>query len=219
MIKAVIYDLDGTLLDTVEDIALAHNFALRSLGFPEHPLEDFNGIIGGGIMEAIKRAAPEGTPPESLERLNGIYQEYYPQNCTVRTRPYPGIEQAVRQLAETGAVQAVLTNKTEPTAKRMVEHFFSWADFKFVWGNDKTRKLKPDPEAGIAACALLGLKPEEIAYVGDSDVDMLFAAATGILPVGACWGYRGREELKNAGGKLLPATPADMAELLQGLLK
>lgn len=214
MIKAVIYDLDGTLLDTVDDIAAAHNHALGELGLPTRPVEDFNNIIGGGILQAIALAAPEGASQETILRLNEIYQRYYPANCTDYTMPYPGMIETVNRFADMGVMQAVFTNKTEATAIKMTEHFFGDYAFRFIWGNDGVRPLKPAPDAGLEICRELDLLPEEVAYIGDSGTDMLFAASVGMLPVGACWGYRSRQELLEAGAKYLPETPEEMANTL-----
>lgn len=214
MIKAVIFDLDGTLLDTIGDIAAAQNMALGKLGFPSHSLADFGGIIGGGIMEAIRRAAPEGTPEETLQELNRHYQAWYPEHCTELTHPYEGMSETLEGLEKSGLTLAVLTNKTERTAMKMTKLFFPDTDFKFIWGNNGERPLKPTPDSGSAACALLELEPDEVAYVGDSDVDMQFANATGMLPVGACWGYRGRVELEAAGASVLCKNPPDLLKLI-----
>jgi phosphoglycolate phosphatase len=214
MIKAFIFDLDGTPLDTIGDIAAAHNHILREFGFPEREFADFGAIIGGGIMEAIKRAAPEGTPHGTLVKLNELYQSYYPERCTDLTAPYGGMAETVRELAASSVLLGVYTNKTEPTAIKMVKHFFPDAKFEFIWGNDGIRPLKPAPDAGFAAKCAFGLKNNEIAYVGDSDVDMVFARAAGFYAVGACWGYRGREELSRAGADFLAENPADLLKLL-----
>jgi len=214
MIKAVIFDLDGTLLDTLGDIAAAHNTGLRELGFPERELSEFNHVIGSGIKEAIKKAAPSGADDESLQKLLEMYQVNYPARATRLTRSYEGMTEALNTLAASDKMLAVFTNKTEPIAIKLVRHYFPGIDFKFVWGNDGVRPLKPNAEAGKAACGVLGLDPGEIAYVGDSDVDILFAFASGFLPVGACWGYRGRQELENTGAKKLAEKPLDIPELL-----
>ena len=210
MIKAVVFDLDGTLLNTRGDIAKAHNVTLEKFGFPQRAEEDFNSIIGGGIMDAIKKAAPEGTPDEILIKIHEGYQEYYPEHCTVLTCHYSGMPEVVDELKMRGIEIAVFTNKTEITAIRITNHFFPDAGFKFIWGNDGLRPLKPAPDAGAEICKALGLEPHEIAYVGDSDTDMIFANATGMLPVGACWGYRGREELESAGAAILSDVPLNL---------
>ena len=214
MIKAVIFDLDGTLLDTKGDIAASHNNGLRLFGFPERPLDDFNQIIGGGIMEAIRRSAPEGTPHETIVELNKIYQEYYPAHCAEKTIPYEGMVETVQKIGEAGIPMAIFTNKTEPTAVQLAARFFPDTKFEFVWGNDGRRPLKPAPDAGFTAADILGLDASEIAYVGDSDSDIYFALRAGMYAVGAVWGFRGREELEGAGAQLLAETPHDLLRIL-----
>ena len=214
MIKAVIFDLDGTLLDTKGDISASHNNGLRLFGFPERPLDDFNQIIGGGIMEAIRRSAPEGTPHETIVELNEIYQKYYPAHCMEKTIPYAGMVETVQKIEEAGTPIAIFTNKTEPTAIMLATHFFPDAKFEFVWGNDGIRPLKPAPDAGLTAADLLGLEANEIAYVGDSDSDIIFALRAGMYAVGAVWGFRGRKELESAGAQFLAETPHDLLRIL-----
>lgn len=206
-LRAMVFDLDGTLLNTIPDIAGALNRALTAEGLPPRPLEDYGHIVGGGIREAIRRAAPEGTPAETLDAINRRYQADYPANCTVETDYYSGIQTLLRRLHESGVALAVITNKTENTAQRIVEHFFADIPFRFVWGNNGERPLKPAADAGKLACEALQLPPEAVAFVGDSDVDMLFAVAAGFLPVGAAWGYRGAAELLRAGAVWLCGSP------------
>jgi len=206
-LRAMVFDLDGTLLNTIPDIAGSLNRALTAEGLPPQPIEAYGRIVGGGIREAIRRAAPEGTDDATLDAVNRRYQADYPVNCTVETNYYSGIQTLLRRLHESGVALAIITNKTEGTSLRIVEHFFGDIPFRFVWGNNGERPLKPAADAGKLACEALELPPEAIAYVGDSDVDMLFAKAAGFLPVGAAWGYRGAAELLSAGAVWLCDCP------------
>lgn len=214
MIRAVIFDLDGTLLDTKRDLASAHNYILRRFGLPERALEDFGQIVGGGIIEAIRRAAPPGTPEETIMELNKLYQSYYPDHCTEQTAPYPGMVETVEKLAEAGIALAVFTNKTEPTAIKLVDHYFPGIKFEFIWGNDGSRPLKPATDAAFAAQRILGFEMSEIAYVGDIGSDMAFARNAGLVAVGAAWGFRGREELEASGAQIICGEPAELLKLL-----
>lgn len=207
---AILIDLDGTLLDTKEDIADCLNRALIANGFPPRSLEDFNQIIGSGIREAVRRAAPDGTPYEALNRINAMYQREYPENCTMKTKPFDGVIEMLTRLQDKKRRLAVITNKTEKTAQKIVEHFFPETSFEFVWGNDGTRPLKPAVDAGVLACSRLGLPPEQVGYLGDSGSDMEFAISVGMVPLGACWGYRGREELISAGALFLYDSPLEL---------
>lgn len=213
-IKAVILDLDGTLLDTEPDITVAHNRCLRALGYPDIDPKRFGHIIGGGILTAIEKACPPGTPWEKILEYNEMYQAFYPLHCAELTRHYEGMPEFLRLCVDKGVKVAVLSNKTESTTEIIISHYFPDIPFAFVWGNNDVRPLKPEVDAGLEALKLLGIKPEEAAYVGDSDTDMFFANDCGMLSVGACWGYRGRTELEFAGGKVLCDTPMEMASIL-----
>lgn len=202
-VKAAIFDLDGTLLDTLADIGTGANFALCQFGYPAYPLEAYRSKIGHGIKKLFRAALPEHASEEELNRVNALYQQYYPANCTVHTDYFPGAREFLRLLAANGIRLAVISNKTEGTCKKIVEHYFPEYDWAFVWGNNGTRPLKPATEAGALACETLGLAPEEILYVGDGDTDMEFASRMGFLAVGVTWGYRDPEQLLAAGAELL----------------
>ena len=215
-IKAVLFDLDGTLLDTMPDFSRGLNHALESCGFPTRRREEFNQIIGGGIRQALRLAIlPQERGPEGIEQLYTAYQTHYRAHCLEGTQPYPGIGETLDAFAAAGVALGVFTNKTEDPAERIIRHYFPDIPWRFIWGNVDGRPLKPRPEAGFQALELLDLKAGEVAYVGDSDTDIQFALACGMLPVGAVWGYRGREELSGAGAAILADKPKDLLQLLQ----
>lgn len=202
-VKAVVFDLDGTLLDTLADIGTGANFALCQFGYETYPLEAYRSKIGHGIKKLFRAALPEGTPEEKLNEVNAVYQQHYPAHCTVHTAYFPGVQEILRDLTARGIAVAVISNKTETTCKTIVKHYFPETPWAFVWGNNGVRPLKPAIEAGILACQTLGLSSEEIAYVGDGDSDMEFARKMGFCAVGVTWGYRDREQLQAAGAELL----------------
>ena len=214
MIQAVIFDLDGTLLYTLPDIAHALNTALAANGFPTWSVEDYKRFVGGGIRAAIRRATRPDLDDKTLEAIHKVYQSIYPDHCADRTDYYPGIQETLWTFRDRGLALGILSNKTEATTQKIAAHFFPDIPFSFVWGNNNRRPLKPDPAGAEEFCALLKLPPEQTAFVGDSDVDMLFANGAGLLSVGAAWGYRGRAELEEAGGKLVADRPADLIHLL-----
>lgn len=217
-LKAVLFDLDGTLLYTLPDIAGALNRALAAEGLPEHPLEDYTHIVGGGIRTAIRRAAPAGTDPAVLEAIHTHYQGDYPLHCADQTRRYPGVDTLLTALRDAGVALGIISNKTETTSQRIAAHFFPDIPFRMVWGNNGERPLKPAADAGQLACAQLGLPAGAVAYVGDSDVDMRFAQQSGFLAVGAAWGYRGAEELTAAGADWLCADAGALLARLRDAL-
>lgn len=214
MIKAVVFDLDGTLLDTIPDIAFALNRALDQCGLPTHTEEACKSFVGGGIREAVTKAAPPDAGTETIERVLEAYHAYYPDHCTVRTALYPGVPELLEGLTARGAALGILSNKTEKPARRIAETYFPGISFRCVFGRIDGCPLKPDPRAAGRVLEALGLPPEEIAYVGDSGTDMAFARAVGMLPAAAPWGYRSRENLIENGAVLMPEEPKDLLKLL-----
>ena len=209
MLKAVIFDLDGTLLYTIKDITAALNRALAACGLPTHSVEAVQGFVGNGIRDAVRRAVPEGTAEEVQEKVLDLYKEDYREHCAESTVCYPGVRELAAGLDRAGIAQAVLSNKTEATARKVGPSFFT-----DVFGRVGDRPLKPDPAAAVPVLEALGCSPSEAAYVGDSGTDMVFARAVGMLPAAAPWGYRSREELAASGAVLMPDGPEDLLKLL-----
>ena len=202
-IKAVIFDLDGTLLDTIADIGTGANLALCQFGYSEYPIDMYRAKVGHGIKNLLRSAMPEGVTDEQVDEVNKFYQSYYPEHCCVHTDYFPGVKEFLDLLVKKGIRIAVISNKTETTSQKIMNHYFSEYDWEFVWGNNWQRPLKPALEAGQLACETLGLKPEEIVYVGDGDTDMEFASKMGFVAAGVTWGYRSREQLLAAGADFL----------------
>ena len=215
MIKAVVFDLDGTLLDTIPDIAGSLNRALTACGLPAHPVQVCRQFVGGGIREAVRKAAPENTPEETLEKVLAVYLSDYPNHCTDTTRCYSGVPELLAGLEGLGLPLGVLRNKTEASTRKIIETLLPGVPFRFVFGRVDGRPLKPDPAAAAPVLeALAPLTPQEIAYVGDSGTDMTFARSVGMTAAAAPWGYRTREELVGAGAELAPDSPAELLRLL-----
>lgn len=213
-IRAVVFDLDGTLLDTVPDLGECANIALRKFELPERPMRDYQSRIGHGIRNLVRQSVPDGTEDSLTEQVLAYYLSYYPEHCTEHTVPYPGVMELLKKLEKSGYVLGVITNKTERTAQRIIAHFFPHTPFQLVWGNNGERPLKPATDAGEALCRELSLKPEEILYLGDGDLDMEFASKMGFYAAGAAWGYRSREALQENGADAI----LDCAEALEALL-
>ena len=215
-VRAVVFDLDGTLLDTVRDLGTAANMTLAHFGLPQHPLEAYQTMIGNGLLMLYRRAAPAGTDEATVEALRDYGRDYYREHCTCLTRVYDGVPALLQGLTERGIALGMVTNKTEATARRVMAHYFPEVPFRFIWGNNGVRPLKPAPESGEQMLRELGLTPEQIAFIGDGDTDMAFASALGFWALGACWGYRPRTVLAEQGADMLLETPEELQKLLLG---
>lgn len=213
-VKAVVFDLDGTLLDTVKDLGAGANIALRRNGYPEHPLSAYPAFIGHGIRQLFRQLVPEGISEESFEDTLGFYLSYYPEHCTDLTDPFPGIPELLTLLEEKGYQMAILSNKTETTTRLIVNHYFPNVPFRFVWGGNGVRPLKPATDAAVLVCEELKLEPSEILFFGDGDTDMEFGSKSGFVTVGCSWGYRSVEQLKAAGAHEIVYSVDELLELL-----
>lgn len=213
--RAVIFDLDGTLLDTLQDIGAGANTALHRSGFPEHPRMDYRRYVGHGIRTLFSQALPpQSNTPQTLERVLADYQSYYPEHCTVHTVFFPGVAEMVKKMHAAGYVLGVLSNKTERTTLKIIHHYFPEEPFSLVWGNNGTRPLKPALDAGYLLLDELGLAPQDVLYIGDGDTDMEFASKMGFFALGVTWGYRDREELLAAGAQMLVDSTAEIEQFL-----
>lgn len=213
-VKAAIFDLDGTLLDTLADLGTAVNTSLCRFGYPTYPIADYRQKVGNGIKNLIRSCMPEGTTEADFQNVLAAQQAWYPEHCTEQTSYFPGVREFLQFLADKGIRLAVISNKTDGTSKKVIAHFFPEFDWAFIWGNNGVRPLKPAVEAGELACKTLDLQPEEILFVGDGDTDMAFASRMGFIAAGVTWGYRDPEQLLAAGADFL----VDSFEQLQSMI-
>ena len=215
---AAFFDLDGTLLDTLDDIGGACNRMLAAHGFPQHALPAYATMVGNGFPRTVERALPPtvyaALSPAEREALTAEARAQYAAHLHDHTAPYAGMPEALAVLAERGLTLAVLSNKPDAWTVALIRRFFPEIPFALIRGARPDAPLKPDPQAPRAMLAELGLAAGRCAYVGDSDVDMLTARHAGMVPVGAAWGFRGATELRDAGARLLAARPAELPELL-----
>lgn len=215
MARAVLFDLDGTLLDTLEDIGRAANRVLSANGYPIHSLEAYKQFVGEGAAVLFQRALPEGSRDGApLERCISQFREDYGTAWNIATKPYPGIPGLLDSLTARGIRMSVLSNKPHTITLACVQGLLSPWDFDLVFGYREGLPKKPDPSGALAIAAHAGIPPEEFLYLGDTGTDMDTARAAGMKPIGVLWGFRSRQELLTHGAGTLLSHPGDLLDLL-----
>ncbi len=212
--KAVIFDLDGTLLDSLGDIAGAMNEVLERHGFPAHPLDRYRFFVGEGMDRLVRRALPPGVDDATVERVTADMRAAYARRATRTTRPYPGIPELLDDLTARRIPLGILTNKPHEPAVAMVRELLGRWNFSTVQGACDGLPKKPDPAGALRVAEALGVPPRACLYVGDTGTDMRTACAAGMLPVGVLWGFRPREEIEEAGARVLIARPEELLRLV-----
>lgn len=214
MKQLVIFDLDGTLLNTIADLATSTNYALRRCGFPEHRVEEYLYFVGNGITKLFERALPEESrSAENIAYMRTFFLEYYTEHNTDHTRPYDGIPHLLEVLSARGVKMAVASNKYQAGTEKLIAHFFPQIPFVAVLGQREGIPTKPAPDIVYDILQRAGVEKDDTLYVGDSDVDMCTARAAGVESAGVTWGFRGRDELSRAGACHLAETPDDIWRL------
>lgn len=217
-IRACIFDLDGTLIDSLDDLADAANASLQEAGFAAHPVDAYRDFVGNGIETLIRRALPadaaERLDPLRIQAIVQHMSHIYARHWHAKTRCYEGIAELVEGLRAKGLPLAVLSNKPHVFTCEIIEHFFPSQPFEHVYGARAHVPNKPDPSGALDVAAQWGLQPAQVLFVGDSNVDMDTARRAAMPAVGVCWGFRSREELLGAGAAALVEQPADIARLL-----
>lgn len=212
MIRAVLFDLDGTLTDTIDDISVAMNRSLRLHGLPEWTAAEYCYLVGDGAKTLAQRAVRDRQ--DLALSVQKEYQAYYQEHTRVKSKPYDGIPEMLRAMVEKGYPLAVFSNKPDADTKNVVSHFFPDIPFAVVRGQLEGVPVKPDPMGALAVAQSLGVRPEEVFYLGDTATDMRCAVNAGMQPVGVLWGFRKRDELEESGAKWIIAHPMEALALL-----
>lgn len=211
----VIFDLDGTLLKTIDDLANATNYALQTLGFPTHGLWIYPTLVGNGVTRLIERALPDDARTEkNVHDALAAFKEYYDEHCCDTTVPYPGIPELLEDLSAKGVNLAVTSNKYQEAVTKIISHYFPDANFRAILGNIDGLPRKPDPSIVFKALSICPTPKAQTLYVGDSGVDIETARRACVESCGVTWGYRSINELKDAYADHIVSTPAQIADIV-----
>ena len=213
MYKVYIFDLDGTLLDTLQDLADSVNYALRQHHMPEHSVDDIRRFVGNGVRLLMERAVPDGARNPQFEAAFATFRQYYMQHSLDTTRPYEGIAETLRALKNSGCRLAVVSNKMMAATQELVSHFFPEVEVAIGEHEAAGIRKKPAPDTVYEALRQLGLDPEgdvHAVYVGDSDVDLQTARNSGLPCISVLWGFRDRPFLLEHGATTFVSTPAEL---------
>lgn len=213
--RTVVFDLDGTLLDTLEDLMLSTNAALAVNQMPQHSLEDVRRFMGNGIATLIHRAVPAGTPDNAEAGVLADFRRIYGEHCEDHSGPYDGVPEMLASLRQAGLALAVVSNKADFAVQELVERWFP-GTFDAVLGENEAAGISRKPSSAMveAALARMGRDHEGLVYVGDSEVDILTAENSGCPCVSVTWGFRTRDELLRSGATVLVDAPAELADVL-----
>ncbi len=210
---AILFDLDGTLLDSLEDMKDSVNHVMREFGFPEHTTEEIRTFVGNGIRRLIERSVPEDTDPRTCEAALKVYRSYYNDHCMIKTKPYDGVPELLAALKKEGFAMAIVSNKNEEAVEEMREHYFGDL-VPLAFGQSDAVPKKPDPSMVYAAADRLGIPKERCIYVGDSEVDIETAKNAGIDCITCLWGFREKEFLLAEGARVLAEAAEDILRVV-----
>ena len=216
MIKACIFDLDGTLADTLESMAYVANTIMRKFGLKEMPVENFKYYSGEGANMLMRRCLTDAGDPELIHFDEGqkLYREMFEADPMYKVTHYPGMPETLKELKKQGVRLAVCSNKPHPAAVKVIAQMFG-DDFDLVIGQSDAIRRKPAPDGPLKVASEFGVRPEECMYVGDTRTDMLTGKAAGMFTVGVLWGFRDREELESSGADLVAENPSDLLKIYE----
>ncbi len=205
--------MDGTILNTLEDLADSVNYCLNRFGFPARTIEEIRRFVGNGIRRTIEQAVPAGTGEERIEEIFNDFNEYYNGHCAVKTGPYEGIAETLRKLKAAGILTAVVSNKADREVKLLCDKFFPGL-FDYAVGNKEGCRRKPYPDSVYEVLRKFGINTGEAIYIGDSEVDYKTAVNAGLKVILVSWGFRGEEFLRRAGADYVVSEPSEIPGIL-----
>ena len=214
MKKLAIFDLDGTILNTLDDLACSTNYALACHEFPARTTEEVRRFVGNGIGKLIERAVPEGTEQSMVEKVLEDFKAHYKEHCADKTKPYDGIEEVILKLRQEGYLTAVVSNKADFAVQELCEQYFPGL-FDYVVGEKEGIRRKPCPDSVLAVLDKLQIEKKDAIYIGDSDVDIQTAQNAGIDILSVEWGFRDREFLLSRGAVALVKNPEELLSILE----
>lgn len=212
--KTIIFDLDGTLLDSLQDIAISVNEVLSTLGFPTHPFEAFKLFIGDGARNLLLRALPKDISERELEKALELFTQIYSKTIHDNTKPYEGIYEMIEALKKAGFSLNLLSNKPQQFTRKYYDIFFSRFEFDFVFGQSEEFPKKPDPKTALHIASSLEVEPSKIYFVGDTSTDMQTAKNAGMKSIGVLWGIRDENELVTNGANFIIKHPSELLNIV-----
>ena len=213
--KLAIFDMDGTVLDTIADIANSVNHVLEAHGYKTHALKEFFYFVGHGARELIKRALPQGVEDTEIEKMLIEYNAYYTEHAEDFTKPYDKTEDTLKTLKENGVRLAIFSNKPDGNTKMLAKKYFGDL-FDVVYGAREGHKIKPDPQGLFEIAKEIGVGLGDVIYIGDSGVDMRTGKNAGVYTVGAEWGFRERKELEENGADTIISSITELIDIVLG---
>lgn len=215
--KAIIFDMDGTLLNTLTGIGKATNRVLAAMNFPQHPMANYRYLVGEGAARLIRCALPEDARDEqTIQQGLKAFQDDYRLNWQANTQPYDGIVDMLDALAEHGVRMAILSNKPHNITKACVEEMLADWKFEVVFGQRDDVPRKPDPFSALEIARMMEIQPSDYIFMGDTGIDMKTASNGGMFPLGVLWGFRPEKELREEGAKVLIKDPLEILDILSG---
>lgn len=215
MKKIIIFDLDGTLLNTLDDLADSTNIVMKAFGYPQHSKEDIRNFVGNGVAKLIERAIPNGKENKNYNKCLDMFKEIYPKNMYNKTAPYQGITDMLKNLKEKGLIIAVVSNKFDLAVKELCEKYFpNLIDFCAGENEKEGIRKKPAPDTVLKVLEQYNLKNNDAIYVGDSEVDIQTAQNSNMPCISVSWGFKDREFLTNNGAEIIINTPTEITDIL-----